>query len=77
MTLKDAIECVKRKQMCIKEDIRDCCAKECDQCEYSVSHVAFITALDVILAELDYDAYVMVLDFILFYFSESYIERSE
>lgn len=77
MTLKEAIECVKRKQMCIKEDIRDCCAKECDQCEYSVSHVAFITALDVILAELDYDAYVTVLDFILFYFSESYIERSE
>lgn len=64
MTLKEAIECVKRKQMCIKEDIRDCCAKECDQCEYSVSYVAFITALDVILAELDYDAYVMVLDFL-------------
>ena len=65
MTLKVAIECVERKQMCNKEDIRDCYAKECDKCEYSVSHDAFIMALDVILAELDYDAYVMVLDFIL------------
>ena len=65
MTLKVAIECVERKQMCNKEDICNCYAKECDKCEYSVSHDAFIMALDVILAELDYDAYVMVLDFIL------------
>ena len=50
MTLKVAIECVKRKQMCNKEDICDCYAKECDQCEYLVSHEAFIMALDVILA---------------------------
>ena len=49
MTLKVAIECVERKQMCNKEDIRDCYAKECDKCEYSVSHDAFIMALDVIL----------------------------
>lgn len=65
MTLKEAIECVKMQQMCHEEDICDCYAKRCDQCEYSVSHVAFIMALDVILAELNYDAYDMVLDFIL------------
>ena len=71
MTLKLAIECVERKQMCNKKDIRDCYGKECDKCEYSVSHDAFIMALDVILAELDYDAYV------IFYFRESYIDSEE
>lgn len=57
----------------MSEDIRNCYGKECDKCEYSVSHDAFIMALDVILAELDYDAYVMVLDFIF----RSYIGMSE
>ena len=65
MTIKEAVEYLRKEKGCRTLDANICFSKSCDKCEYLVSHDAFIMALDVILAELDYDAYVMVLDFIL------------
>ena len=45
MTLKLAIECVERKQMCNKKDIRDCYGKECDKCNTQLAMMLLLWRL--------------------------------